>query len=71
MAWSYMNQIYARSGKKWIEMTYDREGAVLGLWLWLAGHRQQSPLHRLATGAPHQREGPVTAFVDLDEGMRD
>ena len=47
---AYMNQIYARSGKKWIEMTYDREGAVW-LWLWLAGPPAANPLHRLATGA--------------------
>ncbi|HEY6527156.1 MAG TPA: glycosyltransferase family 39 protein [Cellvibrionaceae bacterium] len=64
-----MNQVYARSGKKWIEMTYDREGAVWGYGFGspATGSKPFAPFSDWTT----QREGPVTAFVDLDEGTRD
>jgi hypothetical protein len=65
----YMNQIYARSGKKWIEMSYDRQGARWGYGFGspATGSKPFAPFSDWMT----QREGPVTAFVDLDEGMRD
>ncbi|VUD64820.1 hypothetical protein TDB9533_03410 [Thalassocella blandensis] len=64
-----MNLIYAKSGKRKINMNYERQGAR---WFYVF----QSPAAEARVFEPlsdwqSRRRGAVTAFVDLDEGSRD
>lgn len=64
-----MNQIYAKSGAKAIEIQYHREGAR---W----GYIFQSPAVEAKPFAPFSdwqsnREGKVSVFIDIDKGKTD
>lgn len=65
----HMNQIYAKSGARFIEIQYQREGAR---W----GYIFQSPAAEAKPFAPFSdwqssREGKVSVFIDIDKGITD